>query len=397
MKRRTFVRKALCAVAFIMITPCGGAFAAQIAEIPFAPVSPAVMGGGGCAITTAQGFDAFFYNPAGLSRGGGGFTTSSTSWIYSRPDLLISQAAQLALGTANPTATFNFLSSQVTSGGFGAGSAIGIGYLSGGFGLGAAFIIDSMLYGQTMLGCTGDITATLGFMTGLSIPFDFVGIRVHVGGDVRPMIRIHALIPNSSAVTLVNAIANGGDIPAALSSTPAVYGSGVGFDLGFMGEVGWFSFGLSIRDLGGTTFSYSANSFGSVTGSLASQGSLPAGSSVSDTYTIPMDIGIGLSFHPDLGSFRHFVDPVLSLDLRNINGALDGSALFWTCVHAGAELKVFNLFMLRAGINQGYLTAGAGMKLFVFDLNVAVFTQELGQHLGDRPNACMTFNADLRI
>ncbi|MGO9411559.1 MAG: hypothetical protein ACLQCB_12515 [Spirochaetia bacterium] len=391
------MRKALCAVAFIMITPCGGAFAAQIAEIPFAPVSPAVMGGGGCAITTAQGFDAFFYNPAGLSRGGGGFTTSSTSWIYSRPDLLISQAAQLALGTANPTATFNFLSSQVTSGGFGAGSAIGIGYLSGGFGLGAAFIIDSMLYGQTMLGCTGDITATLGFMTGLSIPFDFVGIRVHVGGDVRPMIRIHALIPNSSAVTLVNAIANGGDIPAALSSTPAVYGSGVGFDLGFMGEVGWFSFGLSIRDLGGTTFSYSANSFGSVTGSLASQGSLPAGSSVSDTYTIPMDIGIGLSFHPDLGSFRHFVDPVLSLDLRNINGALDGSALFWTCVHAGAELKVFNLFMLRAGINQGYLTAGAGMKLFVFDLNVAVFTQELGQHLGDRPNACMTFNADLRI
>jgi hypothetical protein len=380
-----------------MIIPWDGAFAAQIAEIPFAPVSPTVMGSGGCAITTAQGFDSFFYNPAGLSRGGGGFTTSSTSWIYSRPDLLISQAAQLALGTTNPTATFNFLSSQVTSGGFGAGSALGIGYVSGGFGLGAAFIIDSLLYGQSMLGCTGDITATLGFMTGLSIPFDFRGIRVNVGGDVRPMIRIHALIPNSSAVSLVNAIANGGDIPAALSSTPAVYGSGVAFDLGLIGEVGWFSFGLSIRDLGGTTFSYTANSFGSVTGALASQGSLPAGSSVSDVYTIPMDVGIGLSFHPDLGSFRYVVDPRLSLELGNINGALDGTALFWTCIHAGAELKVFNLLALRAGVNQGYLTAGAGVKLFVFDLNMAVFTQELGQHLGDQPNACMTFNADARI
>ncbi len=355
------------------------------------------MGRGGSTIATAQGFDAFFYNPAGLSIGSGGFITSSTSWIYSRPDLLISQAAQLALGTTNPTATFNFLSSQVTTGGFGAGSSIGIGYIKGGFGLGAAFIIDSLLYGQSMLGCTGDITATLGFIGGLSIPFDVMGIRVHVGGDVRPMIRIHELIPNSSAIDLVNAIANGGDIPAALSSTPAVYGSGIGLDLGLIGEVGWFSFGLSIRDLGGTTFAYSANTFGSVTGTLALQGNLPAGSPVSDTYTIPMDVGVGFSFHPDLGKFKYFMDPWLSMDLRNIVGALNGTALFWTCVHVGAEVKLINLFVLRAGINQGYLTAGAGMKLFVFDLNMAVFTQELGQHLGDRPNACMTFNADIQI
>jgi hypothetical protein len=391
------VRKASGAAALIFLMFCSAVFAAQIAEAPFAPVSPVVTGRGGSAIATVQGFDAFFYNPAGLSLGSGGFTASSTTWFYSRPDLLISQAAQLVLGTTNPTATFNFLSSQVTSGGFGAGSALGIGYISGGFGLGAAFIMDSLLYGQTILGCTGDVTATLGFLGGLSLPFDLEGIRFRAGGDVRPMIRIHGLIPNSSAVPLINAIANGGDIPAALSSTPAVYGSAIGVDLGLMGEVGWFSFGLSIRDLGGTTFSYSLNTFGSVTGTLASQGRLPIGSSVSDTYTIPMDIGVGFSFHPDLGTFRYFVDPVLSLDLRNINGAIDGTALFWTCIHAGAEIKVFNLLVLRAGINQGYLTAGAGVKLFVFDLNMAVFTQELGQHLGDRPNACITFNADLRI
>jgi hypothetical protein len=391
------MRKALRAFAFIMLMLCSVAYATQIAEIPFAPISPVVMGRGGSTVATVQGFDSFFYNPAGLSLGSGGFTTSSTSWIYSRPDLLISQAAQLALGTTNPTATFNFLSSQVTSGGFGGGSSIGIGYISGGFGLGAAFIIDSQLYGQSMLGCTGDITATLGFMSGLSIPFDLMGIRVHVGGDVRPMIRIHALIPNSSAIALVNAIANGGDIAAALSSTPAVYGSGIGLDLGLIGEAGWFSFGLSIRDLGGTTFAYSANSFGSVTGNLTMQGSLPAGSSVSDTYTIPMDIGVGFAFHPILGSFSHFLDPRISLDFRNINGAINGTTLFLTCIHAGAELEVFNLLVLRAGVNQGYLTAGAGMKLFVFDLNMAVFTQELGEHLGDRPNACITFNADIKI
>ena len=391
------MRKVLRLALFGMLIPWGAAFAAQIVEIPFAPVSPAVMGRGGCSIATAQGFDAFFYNPAGFSLGSGVFTTSSTSWIYSRPDLLISQAVQLALGTTNPTATFNFLSSQVTSGGFGAGSSIGIGLIAGGFGLGAAFILDSMLYGQTMLGCTGDLTATLGFVGGLSIPFDFMGMKVHVGGDVRPMVRIHVPIPNSSAIALVNAIANGGDIAASLSSATAVYGSGIGLDFGVIGELGWFSFGLSVRDLGGTTFVYSANTFGSVTGALATQGNLPAGSSVPDTYTIPMDVGVGLSAHPDLGSFRYFMDPSLGIDLRNIIGALNGTALFWSCVHVGAELKLLNLLVLRGGIDQGYLTAGAGMKLFVIDLNLAVFTQELGQHLGDRPSACMTFNADIQI
>ena len=372
-------------------------FAAQIAEIPFSPVSPAVMGRGGSAISTVGGFDSFFYNPAGLSIGKGGFTVSSTSWMYSRPDLLISQAFQLAVGTSNPTATFNFLSSQVTTGGFGAGSAMSIGYIQGGLGFGAAFIIDSMLYGQTILGCTGDITATLGFMGGLSVPFDLAGIRFHAGGDVRPMIRVHGLIPNSSAVTLINAIANGGDIPGALSSIPAVYGSAIGLDLGLIGEVSWFSFGLSIRDFGGTTFSYSQSSFGSVTGTLSGQGRLPVGSSVSDTYSIPMDIGVGGAFHPDLGKVRYFVDPLLSLDLRNLNGALTGSSLFWTCIHLGAELKVFNLLVFRAGMNQGYLTAGAGLQLPFLDISMAVFTQELGQHLGDRPNACITANAAVRI
>ncbi len=390
-------KKAYRAVVVILLTSSSVLFAAQIAEAPFAPVSPVVMGRGGSAISTVQGFDSFFYNPAGLSIGNGGVTTSSTSWMYSRPDLLISQAVQLALGTTNPTATFNFLSSQVTSGGFGAGSAIGFGYIRSGLGLGAAFIIDSTLYGQTMLGCTGDITATLGFLGGLSIPFGAAGIKFHVGADLRPMIRIHGLLPNSSAVSVVNAIAAGGDIAGALSAAPAIYGSAIGLDLGLIGEVSWFSFGFSIRDLGGTTFFYSTDTFGSVTGTLASQGRLPAGSSVSDTYSIPMDIGIGATFHPDLGKARYFVDPLLSVELHNINGAVGGTALFWTCIHAGAEIRLFNLLALRAGMNQGYLTAGAGVKLFVFDLNMAVFTQELGQHLGDRPNSCITFNADIRI
>lgn len=355
------------------------------------------MARGGTAIASASGFDSFFYNPAGFSRSSGEFTLSSSTWFYSRPDLLISQFAQLVAGTANPTATFNFISSQVTKGGFGLGSSYGLGYVANGFGLGVAFIWDSQMWGPTMLGMTGDLTATLGFIGGASIPFDVGAMRIHVGGDIRPMIRVHTPIKNSAATALVNALANGGDLAAPLGASMSVYGSAIGLDLGAIAELWWFSFGLSIRDLGGTTFTYSQNTLGSVTGSLSSRGTFPAGTSVPDSYVIPMDIGVGVTFHPDLGTFAYFLDPRLSIDLRNIGGAIDGSAIFWTCVHAGAEAKVFNMFTLRAGLNQGYLTAGLGVKVFVFDLNMAVFTQELGLHLGDRPNSGITFNGDIKL
>jgi hypothetical protein len=110
-----------------------------------------------------------------------------------------------------------------------------------------------------------------------------------------------------------------------------------------------------------------------------------------------MDIGIGAAFHPDLGDFRYFVDPRISVDFRNIVGAIDGSAVFWTLLHAGAEVRLINTFAVRVGLNQGYLTFGLGMKVLVFDLNMAVFTQELGVHLGDQPASGMSFNADIRI
>jgi hypothetical protein len=390
------MRGALLAAVVITLFS-GAAFAAQIVEIPFVPLSPAVMAQGGTSIATAQGYDAFFSNPAGLSRGGGDFMlTSATSWIYARPDQLISQAMQLALGTTTSAATFNFINSQVTNGGFGGGWSYGVGYVRNGFGFGAAFILDSLLYGQTLLGMTGDLTATLGFMGGLSVPFDLLGVKVHVGGEVRPMIRIHAPITNSTAVSLVNALANGGDLAAALNSATAYYGSGIGFDVGAIAELSWFSFGLSIRDLGGTRFLYSSNTFGSVTGGLA-RGAFPAGSPATDTYLIPMDVGVGISFHPDLGSAQYFVDPRISVDFRNIAGALDGSAIVWTLLHAGVELRLLNMFTLSVGVNQGYLTAGGGVKLVAFDLNMAVFTRELGVHLGDRPSSGMTFSADVRI
>ncbi len=390
--------RAFSLAAAIIVLAGASAFAATIDEEPFVPLSPIVMGEGGSFIANAQGYNAFFYNPAGFSRGSGAFTlASSASWIYARPDLLISQVAQAIAGTQTQTSLLNFINSQVTTGGIGVGSSLGIGYVGEGFGLGSVLIIDSMLYGPTLLGVTGDLTATLGFIGGLSLPLDLGGVKIHVGADIRPMIRIHAPITNSTAVSILTDLTTGGNVLSALNTSTAYYGSGIGLDLGAIADLGWFQFGISIRDLGGTQFNYSSNTFGTVTGTLGSQGSFPSGTPVSDTYVIPMDLGVGVAFHPDLGRTNLFFDPTISFDMRNVIGAIDGSANIWTLLHAGTEIRLMNTFTFRAGLNQGYLTVGGGVKLLFLDMNLAIFTEELGAHLGDRPAAGMTANLDFRI
>ena len=59
---------------------------------------------------------------------------------------------------------------------------------------------DSMMFGPTLLGLSGDVTGTAAFIGGLSVPIQVGGFTVHVGGDVRPMIRAHTILSNADAI-----------------------------------------------------------------------------------------------------------------------------------------------------------------------------------------------------
>ena len=79
----------------VLSVAAGMAFANTIDEIPFAPMGPEVLGRGGSAVADVRGYDSLFYNPAGFSRDPSAFTLSSTSaWVYSRPDELIGLVGQ---------------------------------------------------------------------------------------------------------------------------------------------------------------------------------------------------------------------------------------------------------------------------------------------------------------
>jgi hypothetical protein len=217
------------------------------------------------------------------------------------------------------------------------------------------------------------------------------------------MVRIHTLLPNADALAMFTALQAGSTLAVALGGANAVYGVGVGLDLGVIAELGWFTLGLSARDIGGTVFNYSIDDFATVSSVFGSELRLPPGAPVTDRYVVPMDVSFGAAFHPVFGDgkFNKILDTTLHIELTDlvntIADAAAGDASIWKMVHAGAELRLLRVFSAWAGLNQGYFTFGAGLDLFVVELNLGVFTRELGAYLGDRASTVASLEFAIRL
>jgi len=366
----------------------------SLLEKPFVPVSPQIMGQGGAFIADAHGYNSLFYNPAGFARSEGSLTISdTTAWVYANPARFMD-----SIGNAGTEEITNFVNQEITTGGLGYGFSQGIGYVGGGLGLGAAFIMDSYLYDPNAFDAKGDITFTLGFIAGLGVPVDLLGIKFNLGADVRPMIRLHAPFDHNTALDLLNAAMSGGDLLASFDSVNAKHGFGLGLDLGAIAELGNLNVGVSIRDFLDTSFKYTENSFETIMDSLGSSGSFPdSGTEVPEDYHIPMDIGVGVAYYPDWGFLGALIEPSFYADLQDVIGVIRDKRSPWALLHMGTEVKMLSFLKLRAGLNQGYITLGGGIELLFLDLNIALFTREMGKHLGDRPNSGITIEGAIRF
>ncbi len=392
--RSSTVKRIIASLAVVLLSV---AAASAANEPAFFPLLPQIMGEGGDVTASAQGFEALFTNPAGYSRSPAEFSVGATTWLYARPDRALNLALNAMNGADIQSEAVGFINTEATDGGFGVGALTGAGWSGNGLGLGAFVLVDSYLQGPNIMGVEGDVSATIGFVGGLSVPIKLGDMTLHVGGDVRPMIRIHSSLENSEALALVAAMASGGDFLSALNTADALYGLGVGFDIGAILEFWGFSAGLSVRDLLGTTFSYSQSQMGTVINSLSSTQSLPTGTAPADTYTIPMNVSAGAAYNPDLGGLKAFIDPTVQIGLGDVIGVIQDGKSPWALLHIGASAKVLSVLTVQAGLNQGYLTAGADLHLLFLDIGLAVFTRELGQHLMDRPSSGLSLDVAIRF
>lgn len=394
----------IAAVAFAAVLPLP-VFAAEKLD-QFFVFSPRIMAQGGSFTAIASGHEALFTNPAGFYSSRGSLTLGSvTSWTFMNPQYLAE-----TMDASEDVDMFDILKSQAKNG-VGAGAAIGVSYVGRGIGVGFIATSNLLLQGDTFpLGLDGTYSTTLAVVGGFARPINIGPTRLIIGGDLRPMIRSYANLDASTVGNVLNAFfdtstgesldPDAAAIFAALNGGYAYQGTGLGIDLGLKWEIGPLTAGLSVRDLFNTKITMYRHGLGDFMESLYENGGFPSNETavkMDGEYYIPMSVNFGLAFRPDLGGLSFLFDPTVHMDLVDPFGVLDGGQSPWTMLHAGVEAKILRFIKLRGGINQGYLTAGAGMKLLFLDLNASIFTRELGPYAGDKPNTGVSFEAAIRF
>jgi len=359
------------------------AFAETKDDPIFAPILSDIIARGNAFTSSAHGYGALFTNPAGFSKADGSFTLLSANL---NPYFAPNQDNIDGFITAfdDPKGSIDLLSQVIVDNGIGANANTGVAIV--GKGLGLAIIVDADSYGRgkTALSPEVDVAGTAAAIAGLSYNLKLGPFSIHVGGDLRYMHRIK--MDNVPIPDLVS-LSDGGT-----PSIDVLTGDGLAIDLGTIVDFGPLSFGLSIRDVGGTKFIY--------TSKLASDYMDESVDSVSvnDDYRIPMSVNTGIGYHPDFGMLKWLIDPTFNIDYQHVLYAdSENTPSFWTELHAGTEIKVLRFLKVRAGINQGYITAGIGAKLLFFDVNMAYFTREMGEYAGVDPNSGMSLEVAIRF
>jgi hypothetical protein len=327
-------------------------------------------------------------------------------------------------GTISTKAMLAFFQEEAKFG-IGAGAAAGLGWVGGGLGLGAFMTQNVFLQGDTFpLGVSGPASTTFALVGGFALPIRLGPMTLSVGGDIRPMIRAYTQLDAKAVTAMMDQLGIGSgsgsgsgmeSMLAGLNGVTMYQGAALAIDFGAKLVLGDLTVALSARDLFNTRFiSMYGHKLGNYVNYLMTDGSLPPNTGnyydldsgtydatvneITDTaFIIPMNISMGAAFHPNLGFLSFFFDPTVSVDLVDPIGVIRDKQSPWSLLHFGADVKMLRFISLRAGINQGYVTAGFGVKLLFLDINASMFTRELGPYAGDRPNTGYTLEAALRF
>lgn len=348
----------------------------QVFLEPVQPVSPTLKAQGGVSTSNAVGYDALFANPAAFADDTVSITFFSLeatahvplSGINRIMDARDSWGNMDLLATGNPMR--KVINDLITKSGIGAEVSTGTGWVGRNLGLGFATQTRVTAKGASLLETKTVVDQTLVGVIGMAWPFD-VGLgTLQLGGAIRPMQKTYSL------VTVGEVLDNMSNFDAYKLST----GFGLGIDLGVKWNYSGFQTGFAIRDASGTVFNFKEFKASQW---ISGFGFPAGGTSTGNTlYRVPMVIGLGSTWTPDMGTLASLFQPSVSVDFQIPLKDEFTQPSFWTWTHLGAEAKLLKLFSVRAGLNQGYLTFGMGAKLLIVDFNMAIFADELGRYSG---------------
>lgn len=215
-----------------------------------------------------------------------------------------------------------------------------------------------------------DFTCLAGCGFKIPIPV-FLGkfTEVYAGISVKYINRIEYQDPRMSLLEAYDTALSFADFSRGFD-----WGQAIGSDAGLLLKSEDLALGLVIRDWFGTQFSWREYSFNGQP--------VDSPTNVPSTYWSPeLDAGSSYRIKSVLPKYL-LGDLTFYFDLDNI---ADFTQDFFLKVRMGAELDAFSFLKLRAGIYEGYPTAGFGLVFPVITVNFAYYTQELGELPGSEP------------
>ena len=389
------------------------AYADEVSMPAFAPKSPISMGQGGSISSVATGYEALFTNPAG-------FATSEREWIISPATFWINGEAMAFLVSSGlfsapsaydgPTTTFgdetgyaDYFGRTAEDGG-GYGGSWGIGFVGKGLGLGVISSTELFLSGSPFpSGVEGYFLSDLSFIGGYTfVPIKGDFFSWSIGADIRPSIRLYAPLTAESFLAVVAAkhddSLSDAAYTAALNGVDLYQGAAVALDAGTRLSFGNVTFSLAIRDFLDTRYSMQRYGYGNWLEELKDDRRIPdSGKDPDGAYIVPMSAVAGLAYHPDLGSFSRYVDPVFHIDLEDPLVLLRQDDDLSGLLHIGTEIGLYRIFKLRAGYDRGSLTAGGGLRLAFFQFDVALFSDAWGQGSQAVPSSGLSLALSFRF
>jgi hypothetical protein len=403
--------------------------------------SPELMAQGGVTSTAATGLDALFSNPAGIVRenelrlmdvtGGpyvnfsrvtiplmrdvltGGGSNETPDYEYDQ-DTTVEQAYDDGywdgreantgfLGFINPDMIVPVLKAADYRNGVGGHVGMSGGAAYYGIGVGGVFTSD-MLFEKTSLNSNVDFTyvSELVISAGLSHNLDLGFSDLFVGASVNKIWQTFSTktITEEEVEQYVNGTLDMGD-------TPAVLGEGLGFNAGAILKSGPLMISLHVNNILSTALTTKtgtlsdALSVGMLDQSTAndemSDFFIPkmAGVATETHYKIPMSMTVGVGFQKDFGKI---LGVQAAADYRHVFSDNPDETI-WKNVHIGGAVDILDeALSVRAGLDQGYLTAGAGVKFVKFfnllevEFNGTYYARELGSYAGHRQGEAMLFD-----
>lgn len=172
-----------------------------------------------------------------------------------------------------------------------------------------------------------------------------------------------------------------------------------GVTAGFMGNT--IRVSAVARDINSVYHMKSYSSAGDLINSFYSGAVTPpadhvSGTSVDFEITTPWSLTFGAAWVPEVP----VINPVITADLVDMLDIVTGREKFeWKNLllhlNAGAEVNILSMLALRAGVNRGYMSLGAGILLPGFNLEASYGWQEFGDVIGDKPVDSFTIRINL--